>query len=162
MAKKVSKQSKQAQLNINFEIDGKQANKAKKSLKRTPMQTLIVAVVVLLVGALVGAGATYLLTRNDCFELVGEEEIECVAGETFADEGVKIVAFNKDESKNVKIETDLLRDENGLFYSDEIGTHYIIYTTNNFKYGKLFKIKKIRLVHIVEESDDDIPEVTNG
>ncbi len=70
----------------------------------------------------------------------------------YVDEGVKVIAFGKDEAGSVVIETNLKQDENG-FYADEAGKFYIKYTSNCFKFGTLFKVQKIRLVEVVESSE---------
>lgn len=150
--KTASKQSKKAK--INFDVDPKTRKKVDKEIKHTPLKTLFILVLVLLMGLGVGAVPAYFLMRNDCFELIGADEITRFVGESYADEGAKIIAFNKDDSKKVKTESNMQVDQNGNFTSSEVGTYYIIYIVDNLKYGKIFKIKKIRLVTFVEPSDD--------
>lgn len=154
--KTASKQSKKVEL--DFEVDKKTTKKIDKEMKRTPLKTLCILFLVLLIGLGVGALPAYFLMRNDCFELIGADEVTCFVGDSYADQGVKVIAFNKDDSKKVKIETDMQGDQNGNYTANEVGTYYIIYTVDNFKYGKLFKIQKIRLVNFVEPSDDVVPE----
>ncbi len=156
--KTASKQSKKVEL--DFDIDEKAGKKVNKELKRTPIKTLILLFLTLLIGLGVGAWPTYFLTRNDCFELIGEEEITLTLNDKYLDSGVRVIAFNKDDSKKVKISTNLDVDENGNYYSNEVGTFYIAYTVDNFKYGTIFKIQKIRLITFVEPSEDDNLEET--
>ena len=72
----------------------------------------------------------------------------------YDDKGVKVIAFGKDDSDKVMIETDLKRNADGSFYAEEEGTYYIKYTVDNIKYGSIFKIQKIRLIHFVEPTEE--------
>ncbi len=90
----------------------------------------------------------------DCFAIIGNDEIELTLDEKYEDFGVKVVAFGKRlKADEIAIETNLKVDINGRFYSDEVGTFYIKYSTSNFKYGKLFKVEKVRLITFVEPSE---------
>lgn len=152
--KTASKQSKKVE--VNFELDKKSSKKINKEIKRTPLKTLLILFLVVLIGLSAGAIPAYFLTRNDCFELIGADELTLTIGESYADQGAKVIAFNKDDSKKVKTKTNLDVDSNGNFTSNEVGTFYIVYTVDNLKYGKIFKIQKIRLITFVEPSEDDI------
>ncbi len=154
--KKMSKKTQKANVNINFELDNKQKKKVEKNLKKTPFKTLLIVLVVFVVFALIGGGITFVLTRNDCFELVGADEITLSLGDSFVDPGVKIVAFNKDVSANVVVKTNMQTEDNVTFSADEVGTYYIEYTVDNFKYNTLFKIKKVRLITVVEPSEGEV------
>ena len=37
--------------------------------------------------------------------------------------------------------------------SNEVGTFYVKYSSNSIKYGKIFKVEKIKLVTFVEASE---------
>ena len=113
----------------------------------------MIVAIFLVVGILLGAGVWWLVCKDDCFELVGQEEVVLTLDEVYVDEGVRVVAFGKDESENITIETNLQMDENGNFSSGEVGTFYITYKSECFKYGTLFKVQKVRLVTFVEASE---------
>lgn len=153
--KNASKTSKKVDIGglADFKIGNKTKKNTQKVVKKTPMRVLVFAFVFLLVGIAVGGGAWWGVCRNDCFVLQGQEEVTLMLEESYADEGVKIVAFGKDESKEVEIETNLQTDAEGNFYSEEVGTFYILYKSTSFKYGKLFKVQKVRLVTFVEKSE---------
>lgn len=155
--KTASKQSKKVEVNLS--LDEKTSKKVNKELKRTPLKTLFILFLVVLIGLGIGALPAYFLTRNDCFELIGADEITLTIGESYADEGAKVIAFNKDDSKKVKTKSNMDVDQNGQYTSSEVGTYYIAYTVDNFKYGKIFKIQKIRLINFVEPSDDDVETI---
>ncbi len=157
--KTASKQSKKVELNLS--LDEKTNKKVNKELKRTPFKTLLILFLVVLIGLGIGAVPAYFLTRNDCFELIGTDEITLTLGESYADEGAKVVAFNKNDSKKVKTESNMEIDQNGNYTSNEVGTYYIVYTVDNLKYGSIFKIQKIRLITFVEPSDDDVETTIN-
>lgn len=132
-------------------------NAAKTSSKKKTFKSAgFVVVLVFVLGLILGAGAWWLVCRNDCFEINGSDQITLTLEETYEDDGVKIVAFGKNEQSSVVIETDLKQDDLGRFYAEEVGTYYIKYKSSCFKYGTLFKIEKIRLVTFVEVSEGEI------
>ena len=52
-----------------------------------------------------------------------------------------------------QIETNLKKDKNGKYFAETEGTYYITYKVNNIKYGSIFKVQKIRLIHYVESTE---------
>ena len=162
--KNASKQEAKASFNLFNEnnssskkVSKKTQNKVKKSLKQifTP-KAIILSILVFALGASIGVGAFSIVCKNDCFLLLGKDEITLTLSEKYVDEGVKIIAFNKDISNEAVIDTNLLIDKNGNFYAEEIGTYYIKYGSENIKYGKVFKVEKVRLITFVESSEEDI------
>ena len=110
-----------------FRVNSKTKKNAEKALKKTSAKVIAFALVTLLIGLLLGAGAWWIVCRNDCFALVGQETVSLTLEEKYVDEGVDIVAFGKDVKDSVTIETNLKCDSEGNLYSDEVGTFYIIY-----------------------------------
>ncbi len=154
--KTVSKKSKKAELGIEIpsvKLKKNTVKAGKKELKKLSFKALALILIFFVIGIGVGVGAWAVVCRNDCFAVCGLEEVELTLDETYCDEGVKIIAFGKDEKDSVQIETNLKTDENGNFYSEEVGTFYIKYFSSCFKYGTLFKVEKIRLVTFVEISE---------
>ena len=155
--KNASKTSSRAKSNINtsaLKVDKKSQRQVENTLKNTSVKVLIFGLVFLIVGLLLGAGAWWIVCRNDCFAIIGNDEIELTLDETYEDFGVKVVAFGKRlDADDIIIETNLKKDTDGKYYADEVGTYYIKYSTENFKYGKLFKVEKVRLVTFVEPSE---------
>ena len=164
--KSVSKTSKKATVNFNWDNNKSSKKLNKKSenqLKKLKGGAILVALVLLFVGALGGFLTIKIVTRNDCFELVGKDEITLMLGENYIDEGAKVVAFGSDDSSKVKIETNLEKNEDGTFTATEEGTYYITYTVDNFKYGKLLKVQKIRLISFVEQTEqEEIQDANQG
>lgn len=155
--KNASKTTKKASINISAssEIKAKKStkNKAKTAVKNTSVKVFLIGFLFLLVGIGCGVGVCWGLCRNDTFELYGQEELTLTLEEKYMDDGVKIISFGKDVSGDIEIETNLKQDENGLFCSDEVGTFYIKYHSNSFKYGTLFTVEKVRLITFVEVSE---------
>ncbi|MBO5884205.1 MAG: hypothetical protein J6Q51_00240 [Clostridia bacterium] len=160
------KQSQNAKVNLDFEevkVSKKTKNKAKKTLKKVSLQAWLFALLFLLIGIGGGIGAWMFVCKNDCFEIVGKDELTLTLNEKYTDEGVKVFSFGKDISKDVVTETDLKVDENGNYYAEDIGTYYIKYSSKDFKYGTIFKVEKIRLVTFVEPSEEiDVDKDVNG
>ena len=126
------------------------SKRAKKAIKRTHRGITLIGILCLLIGFALGyIGAEY-LSENDCFELLGEQEIAVAQGTTYSytEEGVKIISFSRDLSSQVQITTDLPIDENGNYMIDtSVETTYIItYTVEDIKYGNIKRIRKITVV----------------
>lgn len=149
--KTATKTSSKASLNIN--IDKNSQNKIKKSIKGKGAKALFLAFVFFLIGIGGGIGAWYIVCKDDCFYLLGQEDVVLTLNEKYTDEGVKIIAFGKDDSKNYEIETNLLIDDYGNYYSNEVGTFYIKYISKNLKYNTFFKVQKVRCITFVENSE---------
>ena len=134
--KKISKNSK------------KVINKAKK---RKPITFVLIAVF-FIIGICGGYAIFAITSKNDCFELIGEERVVLTLEEKYVNEGVKIIEFGKDISEKAEYETNL-KVIDGNFYSEEVGDFYIKYSVNSIKFGKIFKIEKVRIVSFVEASE---------
>ena len=165
--KSVSKTSKKATVNFNWDNTNKSSKKSNKKaenqLKKLKGGALVVALILLVVGAVGGFLTVKIVTKDDCFELIGKYEITLRLGENYEDMGAKVVAFGKDESEFLQIETNLEKNEDGTFTANEEGTYYIKYTVDSFKYGKLLKVQKIRLISFVEETEqEEIRDANQG
>lgn len=161
--KTASKTASRAKLNLELDKPSKRTNKKiNKTIKKASPLAMVLAVVLLLCGALGGFFGCKVLTKNDCFEIIGKDELTLTVGENYTDLGVKVVAFGKDETDKVEIETNLTKNEDGTFTSNEIGTYYIVYKVNNIKYGTLFKVQKIRLITFVEAAEQEEIDSANG
>ena len=140
---------------LDYEISDKKAkrniNKTAKSVSKLGSRGILVFFICLLIGIAAGFGVYKIVCKNDCFQIIGADEITLTLDEKYEESGVKIVEFGKDISDKVKIETNLNLDENGK--SKEVGTFYVKYTVDSVKFGKLFKIQKIKLITFVEASE---------
>ena len=109
----------------------------------------------LIIGVGLGIGTGFYLCRNDCFEIIGSDELILTIGENYYDEGCKVISFGRDISDEVEIETDLIINPDGSLTGDDTKTYYILYKSNDIKYGKVFTVTKIRLITFVEEPEQD-------
>ena len=144
----------------------KTTRKLNSKVKKIGIKAILIILLVTIIGGGIGLGVCWFVSRNDCFEIVGMDEITLTLRDeessTFGedniyyDEGVKVISFGRDISKDAYIETDLKRHEDGGYYADEVGTYYIIYKTNDIKYGKIFTIQRIRLITFVESTPDSV------
>ncbi len=154
--KTASKVSKKAKLNIELNKPKKsQKNKAQRTLKKLSPLTLLLVLLFLGGGVAGGWFGVKILTKDDTFTLNGKDEITLTLGEKYVDEGVNIIEFGKNISSKVQKETNLIKNQDGTFTSDEVGTFYISYTVDSIKYGSIFKIKKVRLISFVEPSEEE-------
>ena len=154
--KSTSKISKKVEFDLNIDQPSKRTKrKVKTRLKKMSFRVVALAVFLLAVGVVGGYFGVQYLSRNDCFNIVGADEITLEIGESYLDEGVRVVAFGVEETDKVEIETNLKKDNNGKFYAQTEGTYYIKYTVNNIKYGSIFKVQKIRLIHFVEPTESE-------
>lgn len=174
MAKETKKVKTKAKINWGWDAPEDRNGKATRSsksnrsaslkIKKLGFKAILIILIVTVIGGAIGAGVCWFVCRNDCFNIIGNDEITLTLkqeGEQFnkrnsyTDQGVKIVSFGKDVSKDVYIETDLKQNQDGSYYADEVGTYYIIYKTNDIKYGKIFTVKRIRLITFVEGTPDN-------
>lgn len=128
----------------------------KKAVKKSHKGTLIAVVLALLVGLAGGAVFCAVLSKNDGFELVGEKEITLSVGQTFTDEGCRVVAMGKDVSDSVTVQImfhamDGSRAETDAVDTSRAGTYFLIYRAESKKYGKDYK--RVRTVNVVEAED---------
>lgn len=161
MANKYSKKQTGAKTNIDLSAlnGGKKYNKRQKkkvvkTAKSIGFRGILIVVLFLLIGVGVGVGAMFIVSKDDCFMINGEDEISIAPNDLYEDEGCKIIAFGKDISNEVIVETDLLIDEDGSFYAVENGDYFIKYTTTDLKYGKLFVVQKFRIIHVSDKIDE--------
>lgn len=152
-------------IDITDNISRNVTKKSRRRKKGLGFKAILIILLVALIGGAIGAGACWFVSRNDCFEIIGRDEITLMLradGEEFnkdnsyCDDGVKIVSFGRDISSSAIIETDLKQNEDGRYYADKIGTYYIIYKVNDIKYGKVFTLQRIRLITFVEPKEPDI------
>ena len=161
MATKYTKKQSNAKVNFDFSSFGggkkpskRNQKKAVKTVKNIGFKGILLALLFLLIGVGVGFGGFFIITKNDCFEINGQDYIEWVPNVAYVDEGCKIISFGKDVSKDVVIETNLLSAEDGSFYAIENGEYYIKYTSKDIKYGTLFDVKKFRIIHISDKNEE--------
>lgn len=118
----------------------------------------LIVFICLIIGASFGGIGTYILTRNDCFEIVqSSNQVDMVIGgdgnpSTYEELGVKCVAFGQDATSSVKIKylyrEDITHDTQAV---DEIdvnvgGIYYVVYTSTNLKYRTVQLIRNVVVV----------------
>lgn len=113
-----------------------------KQKKSHPIAFLLV-VSFLVIGAFGGWFATKYITRNDTFEIVGEQTITLNLGENYVDEGAVAVAFGKDISNKIVVETNI---DNSV-----AGKYYIKYTVKNLRFGGVVKYRYIIFQEVTNE-----------
>lgn len=165
MAVKKTASKKSSKVKVDLDIDmpsRKTYKRTKKNLKKVSVGALILSAILLVAGAVGGYFGVKYLTRNDCFEIIGKDEITLTLDEKYLDEGVKVVAFGKDEANKVKVTTNLKKNTDGSYYAESEGTYYITYTVDNLKYGTVFKVQKVRLITFVEPTEPEEIENAGG
>ena len=172
MAKDAKKVQTKAKINWGWNAPEDRNGKATRTSKRKTQRTIkklgfnaiLIVLLVTIIGASIGVGACWFLTKDDCFTIIGKDEItltlrneneEISTKNSYYDEGVKVVSFRRNVGDKVHIETDLKQNPDGSYYADEIGTYYIIYKVDDIKYGKIFTVQRIRLITFVEGTPDN-------
>lgn len=154
--KTASKSSSRAKINIpavKKSSTKKTVKSAEKQLKKVGGKGLIAVILCMIIGVAAGAGAFFYTSANDTFELIGSDEITITLNDKYVEQGVKIIEFGKDISGEVKTDGNLKLTEEGL--PKELGTFYLKYSVDSIKYGKIFKIEKVRLISVVEPSEGE-------
>ena len=127
----------------------KAVNKQKKA---HPIAFLLV-VLFLAVGAVCGYFVTKHLTRNDKFEIIGEQTITINLGEDLPqDEGAVAISFGRDISSRIVVEDNI--------NTEKAGRYYIKYTVDDIRYNGVVKYRYI--IILAPEESGDIGDGENG
>lgn len=127
----------------------KAVNKQKKA---HPIAFLLV-VLFLAVGAVCGYFVTKHLTRNDKFEILGEQTIAINLGEDLPqDEGAIAISFGRDISSRIVVEDNI--------NTEKAGRYYIKYTVDDIRYNGVVKYRYI--IILAPEESGDIGDGENG
>ncbi|MBQ8909259.1 MAG: DUF5011 domain-containing protein [Clostridia bacterium] len=114
---------------------------AKKHVKKKPWLILLVFVIAL--GAVGGFFAADYLTKNDTFEIIGEQTIYLNVGQKYEDEGAKVISFGRDVSHKIKSENTI--DES------QPGEYYIKYSIDDFRFGKVCRYRYVIVQEVGNE-----------
>ena len=134
----------------------KTQKKVEKYIKKLPMATKVIAVIVFLVSLVGSFGVTTILQKNDKFELKGEKVITMYVGGSYSEpsinDAIECISFGRDVISSVSLnvsETTYNEETSPL----EAGTYYIVYNTSDFKYSEITRIRTILVIE--EEVNED-------
>lgn len=137
--------------------------KLNKYIKKLPTLTKVIAVLVFLVSLIGTFGVSFVIQKNDKFELKGEKVITMYVGGSYTEpslnDAIECISFGRNVIDTVSInesETTYNKDTSPL----EAGVYYIVYNTSDFKYSEITRIRKI-VVNEVEVNDDVVGD-NNG
>ena len=137
--------------------------KFKKYIKKLPILTKVIAVLVFLVSLVGTFGVSIVIQKNDKFELKGEKVITMYVGGSYTEpslnDAIECISFGRNVINTVSInesETTYNKDTSPL----EAGVYYIVYNTSDFKYSEITRIRKI-IVNEVEVNTDVVGD-NNG
>lgn len=137
--------------------------KFKKYIKKLPILTKVIAVLVFLVSLVGTFGVSIVIQKNDKFELKGEKVITMYVGGSYTEpslnDAIECISFGRNVINTVSInesETTYNKDTSPL----EAGVYYIVYNTSDFKYSDITRIRKI-IVNEVEVNTDVVGD-NNG
>ena len=123
-----------------------------KQKKAHPIAFFLV-VLFLAVGAVCGYFVTKHLTRNDKFEILGEQTITINLGEDLPqDEGAVAISFGRDISSRIVVEDNI--------NTEKAGRYYIKYTVDDIRYNGVVKYRYI--IILAPEESGDIGDGENG
>ena len=134
------------------QIKRRTKNKIKKEISEASSKVgvggMIAIILTLIIAVACGVFAEKLITKSDCFLLVGNKDIEIELGTadstyTYTEEGVKVISFGKDISDKITITTNMIDNNDGTYTIDtsEEGDYYIMYTVDSLKYGKIKRVR---------------------
>ena len=106
-----------------------------QQVKKNRKPYLMVFVIFLVLGMAGGAIAGWFITRDDGFYLLGESEITIAVGQNFTDDGFNLVSFGRDRRDTVAV--------TGEVDTAEPGRHYIVYTTTDFRFRNVQRIRVV-------------------
>lgn len=119
------------------------ARQKKMSTKMT--LTLIIPLIFLAIAAVCGFFVAEKVTKEDVFALNGDKFVEVVIGEEYVEEGCKVISFGKDLSNKLVIDDQV--------NYDVVGTYYIRYTVDNFRFKG---VERFRIIKVVEAPDESV------
>ena len=123
-----------------------------KQKKAHPVAFLLV-VLFLVVGAVAGYFTVQYLTRDDRFEIIGEQSVTLEVGEEYVDEGAVAISFGRDISDKVEIDTSNIDNTKADRY-------YVKYTVDDIRYNGVVKYRFVVFVdEIATENPDEEEEV---
>ena len=136
--------------------------KIRNYIKKLPGITKFIAVVVFLIAALGTFGASYMLQKNDKFELKGEKIITMNVGGSYVEpelkDAIECISFGR-VSPFLAVSNSTINYENTTYDPIESpkkeGVYYIEYQTSDFKYSSFVRIRKI-VVNAIEINEDGI------
>lgn len=104
--------------------------------------------VCLIAGVILGAILYKQLTKEDGFNLIGEQTVTLTVGSdgAYTDPGATLVRFGRDRSDQIVIETNLTKSGDGYVVDTSApGSYYISYTTDMRGYSGRKLIRTIRV-----------------
>ena len=116
-----------------------------RAVKKAHKSIIICFLLFLVLGIGAGGATTYVLTRNDTFEIIGEKTINLTIDDTYTDEGAKAIELNKDISSEIKVEGLDLVD------TSKEGVYTITYILNS----KIYKNIKLYRYVVVESGENN-------
>ena len=134
----------------------KTQKKVEKYVKKLPVATKVIAVIVFLISLVGSFGVTTILQKNDKFELKGEKVITMYVGGSYSEpsinDAIECISFGRDVTSSV------ILNESETTYDEETspleaGTYYIVYNTSDFKYSEITRIRTILVIE--EEVNED-------
>lgn len=125
-----------------------------KQKKAHPVAFLLV-VLFLVVGAVAGYFTVQYLTRDDRFEIIGEQTVTLKVGEEYVDEGAVAISFGRDISDKVEIDTSNIDNTKADRY-------YVKYTVDDIRYNGVVKYRFVVFVdEIATENPGEEEEVVD-
>ena len=124
----------------------KKKNLVEKAQKKHPISFLIV-IVIFVVAICGGYFTSKALTKDDKFEIIGEKEIILTLGDDYIEEGAVAIAFGKDISSQIEI------DSSDLDLT-QAGEYYIKYSVDNFLYKDVFRYRYVIIVDLSNEGTE--------
>lgn len=114
--------------------------KVEKAVKNTSPKIIAVTLIFLVLGLILGVGSCYFLTKNDKFEIIGEKDITLNVGDSYVESGAKVIAFGKDLSNQIEIESDVNTSVAGIYV--------VKYKVNNFKYKDIVRVRYVTVLEV--------------
>lgn len=118
-------------------------NRVEKMAKKVHKKTILIVAIFFIIGVVLGFGSYKIITKDDCFKLIGEKtvtiDIGVNSGDRYSEEGVLAIAFGKDITSEVKA------DYSKVDY-EVPGEYYILYTVDSPMYEKYTLYRTIIIV----------------
>jgi hypothetical protein len=115
---------------------------AEKQARKKPWYALLL-IVILAFGGVGGFFGAKFLTRNDTFEINGDQEVVLEVGDYYVEKGATIISFGRDISKTVKIDSTV--------DTTTAGQYYVKYTVEDIRFGNVERYRYVTVVEVANE-----------
>ena len=129
---------------------------AEKAVKKVHAATIALALLFFVIGCIGGVVVYGQLTKNDKFDLLGDNTVTLKIGEAYTEAGVSIVSFGRDISDKVVYGGDY-----DVLDTNVEGVYQIVYKVEDIRWGDYQRVRTV-IVGDPDGADGNQPGTESG